>query len=142
MACRLNPYLNFPDGQAREAMELYRSVLGGELALMTFGEMGMEGPLADQVMHGQLETPAGFTLMGADAPPEMAQVTYGDNVSVSISGDQDDAESMRGWFAALSEGGEVRQPLELAPWGDEFGMFVDRFGIAWLVNIAGAGQPG
>ena len=80
--------------------------------------------------------------MGADAPPEMVQVTYGDNVSVSISGGQDDAESMRGWFAALSEGGEVRQPLEPAPWGDEFGMFVDRFGIAWLVNIAGAGQPG
>ena len=54
MASRLNPYLNFPDGRAREAMEFYRSVLGGELALMTFGEMGMEGPLAEQVMHGQL----------------------------------------------------------------------------------------
>ena len=142
MASRLNPYLNFPDGRAREAMELYRSALGGELTVMTFGDMGMEGALAEQVMHGQLETPAGFTLMGADAPPEMVQVTYGDNVSVSISGGQDDAESMRGWFAALSEGGEVRQPLEPAPWGDEFGMFVDRFGIAWLVNIAGAGQPG
>ena len=142
MASRLNPYLNFPDGRAREAMELYRSVLGGELSLMTFGDMGMEGALAEQVMHGQLETPAGFTLMGADAPPEMVQVTFGDNVSVSISGGQEDAEDMRRWFAALSEGGEVRQPLELAPWGDEFGMLVDRFGIAWLVNIAGAGQSG
>ena len=142
MASRLNPYLNFPDGRAREAMEFYRSALGGELTIMTFGDMGTEGALADQVMHGQLETPAGFTLMGADAPPEMVQVTYGDNVSVSIAGGQKDAEDMRGWFAALSEGGEVRQPLEVAPWGDEFGMFTDRFGIAWMVNIAGAGQPG
>ena len=142
MASRLNPYLNFPDGQAREAMEHYRSVLGGELTVMTFGEMGMEGPFADHVMHAQLETPAGFTLMGADAPPEMVQVTFGDSVSVSISGDQEDGEQMRGWFAGLAEGGEVRQPLEPAPWGDEFGMLTDRFGIAWMVNITGAGQGG
>ncbi len=134
----LNPYLNFADARAREAMEFYASVLGGELNVMTFGDMGTEGPMATQVMHGQLETPAGLTLMGADAPPEMVQVTYGDNVSVSISGSNEEAEQLRGWFSALSEGGEVRQPLEAAPWGDEFGMFVDRFGISWLFNIAGA----
>ena len=137
MTVVLNPYLNFPDGKAREAMEFYASVLGGELNVMTFGEMGTEGPLASQVMHGQLQTPGGLTLMGADAPPEMVQVTFGDNVSVSLSGGPQDAEQLRGWFAGLSEGGQVKQPLEAAPWGDEFGMFVDRFGINWLVNIAG-----
>ena len=134
----LNPYLNFADGQAREAMEFYASVLGGTPTFMTFGDMGTEGPMATQVMHGQLQTPSGFTLMGADAPPEMVQVTFGDNVSVSISGSNEEAEQLRGWFSALSEGGEVRQPLEAAPWGDEFGMFVDRFGISWMFNIAGA----
>ena len=67
-------------------MEFYASVLGGELNIMTFGDMGTEGPSATQVMHGQLETPYGLTLMGADAPPEIVQVTFGDNVSVSISG--------------------------------------------------------
>ncbi|MGN0065135.1 MAG: VOC family protein [Nocardioides sp.] len=138
MASRLNPYVNILDGRARPALEFYQSVLGGELSLSTFGEMGMEGPLADQIMHGQLETPAGFTLMGADAPPEMVPVTMGDNVSVSISGDAGDADAMRGWFTGLSEGGEVRQPLTQAPWGDEFGMFVDKFGINWMVNIAGS----
>jgi PhnB protein len=134
----LNPYLNFADARAREAMEFYASVLGGDLNVMTFGDMGTEGPMATQVMHGQLETPSGLTLMGADAPPEMVQVIFGDNVSVSISGSNEEAEQLRGWFSALSEGGEVRQPLEAAPWGDEFGMFVDRFGISWLFNIAGA----
>ena len=134
----LNPYLNFPDGTAREALEHSRSVLGGELTVMTFGDMGTAGPLATQVMHGQLETPSGFTLMGADAPPEMVQVTYGDNVSVSVAGSHEEAEQLRGWFAALSEGGEVRQPLEAAPWGDEFGMLVDRYGISWMFNVAGA----
>ena len=137
MSINLNPYLNFPDARAREAMEFYHSVLGGELNVMTFGDMGTEGPLADQVMHGQLEAPGGLTLMGADAPPEMVQVTFGDNVSVSLSGGPEDADELRGWFAALSDGGTVRQPLEAAPWGDEFGMFTDRFGISWLVNIAG-----
>ena len=134
----LNPYVNVLDGKAREALEFYQSVLGGELSIMTFGDMGTEGPLANQVMHGQLETQAGIVLMGADAPPEMVQVTFGDNVSVSLSGGQEDADELRGWFAQLSEGGDVRQPLEAAPWGDEFGMLVDRFGISWLVNIAGS----
>ena len=141
MSVLLNPYLNFPDARAREAMEFYRSVLGGELSIMTFGDMGTEGPLASQVMHGQLTTVGGMTLMGADAPPEMVQVTYGDSVSISLSGGPEDAEELRSWFAALSEGGQVRQPLEPAPWGDEFGMFVDRFGIGWLVNIAGSSAP-
>lgn len=138
MSITLNPYLNFPDARAREAMDLYHSVLGGELSVMTFGDMGTEGPLATQVMHAQLTTPGGITLMGADAPPEMVQVRFGDNISVSLSGGPDDGEDLRSWFAALSEGGEVRQPLEAAPWGDEFGMLVDRFGISWMVNIAGA----
>ena len=132
----LNPYVNVLDGKAREALEFYRSVLGGELNVLTFGEMGTEGPLADQVMHGQLETPDGFTLMGADAPPEFVQVTFGDNVSVSIAGD--DAEKMRRWFDALSEGAQaVTTPLDKQPWGDVFGSFKDRYGISWMVNIAG-----
>jgi PhnB protein len=134
----LNPYVNVLEGRAREALEFYHSVLGGELRVMTFGEMGTEGPLADQVMHGQLETDAGFTLMVADAPPEMTQVTVGNNISISLSGPAEDGDALRGWFAGLAEGGQVAQPLEAAPWGDEFGMLVDKFGIGWMVNIAGA----
>jgi PhnB protein len=140
MVSRLNPYVNVLGGKAREALEFYQSVLGGDLSIMTFGDMGTQGPLAAQVMHGQLETPAGYTLMVADAPPEMVEVTMGNNISISISGGQEDAEVMRGYFAGLAEGGQVPQSLEPAPWGDEFGMLVDRFGISWLVNIAGAGQ--
>lgn len=136
MSVVLNPYLNFADGKAREAMEFYASVLGGEPTFMTFGDMGTEGPLAEQVMHGQLETPDGFTLMGADAPPEFVEVTFGDNVSVSIAGD--DAEKMRRWFDALSDGAQaVTTPLDTQPWGDVFGSFKDRYGISWLFNIAG-----
>lgn len=135
MASRLNPYINVPDGQARAAMEFYQSVLGGELNVMTFGDMGMEGDAASQVMHSQLETPAGYTLMGADAPEGMVEVTYGNNISVSLSGD--DAEALTGYFNGLAEGGTIAMPLEKQVWGDVFGMVVDKFGISWLVNIAG-----
>jgi PhnB protein len=138
LSIHLNPYLSFPDGKAREALEFYQSVLGGELSVMTFGDMGTEGPLADQVMHAQLEAPGGLVLMGADAPSEMVPVGFGDNISVSLSGGPEDAERLRGWFSALAEGGDVRRPLGAAPWGDEFGMLTDRFGIHWLVNIAGS----
>ena len=139
MASRLNPYVNVLGGLAREALDFYQSVLGGELNVMTFGDMGTEGDLATQVMHGQLETPDGFTLMVADAPPEMVQVTMGNNVSISLSGVTEDADALRGYFAGLAEGGTVPQPLEPAPWGDEFGMLVDKFGISWLVNISAQG---
>jgi PhnB protein len=140
MASLLNPYINVPGGKAREAMEFYQSVLGGELNVMTFGDMGTEGDLATQVMHSQLETPAGFTLMVADAPPEMVQVTYGDNISVSLSGD--DTEELTGYFNGLADGGNITMPLEKQVWGDVFGQVVDKFGVSWLVNIAGEGSQG
>jgi PhnB protein len=62
----------------------------------------------------------------------------GDNFSVSLSG-EDDAE-LRGYWEKLSDGGTVTVALEQAPWGDTFGMCTDKFGVAWLVNIAGPKQ--
>ncbi len=135
MSTRLNPYISFKDN-ARAAMEYYRDVFGGDLNVSTFGEFGdKDAPGADGVMHAMLETPQGFTLMGADTPPGMDH-NPGTNFSVSLSGD--DGDELRGWFAKLAEGGQIAVPLEKQMWGDEFGMCTDRFGIGWMVNIAGA----
>ncbi|OEU90151.1 3-demethylubiquinone-9 3-methyltransferase [Streptomyces abyssalis] len=132
MTSRLNPYISF-GGDARQAMEFYKEVFGGTLALHTYGEFGQGGaPEADKIMHGMLETPRGFALMGADAPPG-TEHTPGNNFSVSLSGD-DEAE-LRGYWEKLSAGGSVDVPLEKQMWGDLFGMCTDRFGIAWMVNI-------
>ena len=137
MASRLNPYISFKDN-ARWALAFYQSVLGGETSSNTFGEYGdPAAPGADLLMHGSLETPAGFTLMLADTPPGMPH-NPGDNVAISLSGD--DTEDLRGWFAGLSEGGTITVPLEKQMWGDEFGMVTDKFGITWMVNVAG--EPG
>ena len=135
MASRLNPYISF-NGDARQAMEFYESVFGGNLTMNTFGEYGAPDPgSADKIMHGMLETDSGFALMGADTPPGMDH-DPGNNISVSLSGD--DGDELRGYWQKLADGGTVTVPLEKQMWGDEFGACVDRFGIAWMVNI---GQP-
>jgi PhnB protein len=132
VASRLNPYISF-GGNARQAMEFYQSVFGGELNLNTFGEYGAaDDPAADNIMHGFLETPAGFTLMGADTPPG-TDYNPGNNMAVSLSGE--DGDELRGYWEKLSSGGTVSVPLEKQMWGDEFGMCVDQFGTAWMVNI-------
>jgi PhnB protein len=134
MASRLNPYLNF-GGNAREAMEFYKEVFGGTLHVNTFGEYGSQGPDADKIMHAQLETPSGFTLMASDTTAGM-QRNPGDTITISLSGD--DADELRGYWQKLSTGGQVTMPFEKQMWGDEFGMCVDRFGVPWMVDVVAA----
>jgi PhnB protein len=130
MASRLNPYISFA-GNARQAMEFYEQVFGGTLSLNTFGEFGAQDQ-PDGIMHGMLETPSGYTIMGADSPPDQP-LQPGNNITVSLSGD--DVDELRGYWTKLSEGGKITVPLEKQMWGDEFGMLTDKFGIAWMVNI-------
>jgi PhnB protein len=140
MPTRLNPYLGFRDN-AKEAMEFYHSIFGGELSSSTFGEFqASEDPAEqDKIMHSMLETESGLVLMGADTPNGM-DYTPGGSISVSLSG-EDEAE-LSGYWKQLSEGGTVAVPLEKAPWGDSFGMCIDRFGVTWMVNIAGGQAEG
>ena len=136
MPSTLNPYLGFRN-DARQAMEFYQTVFGGELNMSTFAEYQASEDPAEQdlIMHAQLTTDNGFTLMGADTPSSM-EFQPGTNYSVSLSGD-DDAE-LRGYWDKLSDGGTIQEPLVQAPWGDSFGMCTDKFGVKWLVNISGA----
>ncbi|MFF3326770.1 VOC family protein [Streptomyces sp. NPDC002889] len=133
MPSRLNPYLSF-DGNARQAMEFYKSVFGGTLTMNTFGEFGEKEAkdAADKIMHSMLETGSGFTLMGADTPPGM-EYKRGNHIAVSVSGD--DSAQLRGYWDKLSGNGTVAVPLEKQMWGDVFGMCTDNFGVTWLVNI-------
>ena len=135
MATLLNPYISFRD-TAKQAMEFYETVFGGELTLSSFGDFQASDDPAekDKIMHGQLTTPNGLVLMGADTPNRL-EYNPGDNFSISLSGD--DEPELRGYWDKLAVDGAITQPLEKAPWGDSFGMLTDKFGISWLVNIAG-----
>lgn len=137
MVTRLNPYISFA-GDAREAMQFYAEVFGGNLTLNTFSEFGPpDAPEADKIMHGQLEADNGLVLMGADTPPGTDH-NPGNTIAVSLSGDA--AEELHRYWDKLSAGGSVAVPLEKQMWGDTFGSCVDRFGISWMVNIAGTPQ--
>ncbi|MHA7238425.1 VOC family protein [Arthrobacter sp. TMS1-12-1] len=136
MAATINTYLSFKD-TAKEAMDFYQSVFGGDLERSTFGEFGMSEDPAEQdkIMHSMLTTPSGQVIMAADTPNSM-EYTAPAGHSLSISGD--DEPEIRGYWDALAGSGSEVLPLAPSPWGDSFGMCVDRFGITWMVNIAGA----
>lgn len=83
-------------------------------------------------VNGALETDNDLTLMSADTPNHM-QYVEGTRINISLSGD-DEAE-LRGYWDQLAQGATIPQPLEKAPWGDTFGILIDKFDIQWFVNI-------
>lgn len=133
----INPHINF-NGNAEEAFNFYKSVFGGEFAMvMRFKDMpGMEHPIAegeaDKIMHIALPI-GGNILMGNDVPEFMGRVNERENRSkISISAEsREEADKL---FNGLSAGGEVEMPIGDSPWGSYFGMFRDKYGIEWMVD--------
>lgn len=128
----LFPYLTFA-GTCKEAMTFYQSCMGGTLKMQTFGEAPMpSGPKdKDRIMHASLENDR-LSFMASDSMPG-GNVVVGDNVNLSITGT--DEAKLKDMFEKLSAGGTVTMPLAKQFWGDVFGMFTDKFGIHWMVNI-------
>ncbi|HVZ16864.1 MAG TPA: VOC family protein [Terriglobales bacterium] len=133
---QVNPYLAY-NGQCEEAFKLYEKVLNGKIVFMM---RNSESPMADQtppeqrnrIMHATLQV-GDKVIMGADAPPQYYSKPAGFSVSISVS-DPKEAERV---FNALSQGGEVKMPLQKTFWAAAFGMFIDRFSIPWMVNCEG-----
>lgn len=130
MKSTLTPYLYF-NGNCQEVMKFYQSVLGGELKLQTYAESGMPNveDRKDQIMHAELKNEL-LSFMASDG---MAPSTVGSNIHLSIAGS--DEVALTKYFNQLSAGGSVQMPLAKQFWGATFGMFTDKFGIHWMVNI-------
>jgi PhnB protein len=141
MAIQFTPYLSFKDN-ARQAMEYYHSIFGGDLRVSTFKELSAsQDPSEDDlVMHSVLEGENGVTIMASDTPARMQYQPGTNDFSLSLSGDAADEDRLRAYFDRLTQGGNVTMPLQKAVWGDTFGMLVDRYGITWLVNVAAEQQ--
>ncbi len=137
MNTKLNPYLNFRDN-AREAMEFYHGIFGGDLRMQTFKDYhASQDPSEDDlIMHAELDGQECMTIMASDTPNRM-EYRPGSNVSMSLSGDSDTMDHLKMVFDQLCDGGKVTMPMEKAMWGDMFGMCTDKYGINWLVNISG-----
>jgi len=133
----INPYLNFP-GTTEEAFNFYKSVFGGEFAMLQrFGETPdgnkLSPELKKKIMHVSLPIGSGNILMATDAIDEMGhQITPGNNFYICISPDtKEEADRL---FSGLSVGGKVATPLTDMFWGAYYGDFTDKFGIKWMVN--------
>jgi PhnB protein len=131
---KLNAYLSFKDN-ARQAMDFYKSIFGGKLVISTFKEYhASKDPSQDNlVMHAELQGDNGITFYASDTPRPM-EYRPPAGISMSLTGDNE--KELTAYFNKLSAGGKVTMPLAKAPWGDTFGQLIDKFGIAWLVNIS------
>ena len=132
----INPYLNF-NGNCEEAMEFYRSVFGGEFSTFSrFSDMDTGMPVAEEekshILHASLPIGGHYVLMASDCPSSFGGVTHGTGFSVSVGADSEE-EATR-ILNGLSAGGKVTMPLQKTFWGAFFGMWVDKFGVSWMVN--------
>ena len=139
MSVALNCYIGF-NGNAREAMEFYQSVFGGEIHLDTFGNYAEHGmPVSDgdtdKIMHGYLKGDTGIEIMSSDTPSG-SEFDPGQRITLALSGD--DKATLGSYWDKLSAEGEVTMPMQTAPWGDSFGMITDKYGVSWMVNISSA----
>ena len=134
----INPYINF-NGNAEEAFTFYKSVFGGEFAMVKrFKEMAnADFPVsekeANKIMH--IALPIGRNvLMANDVPESMGQVNENENRSkIAISAEsREEADRI---FNGLSTDGTIEFPLSDSPWGSYFGMFRDKYGIEWTVEF-------
>ncbi|MCR2817299.1 VOC family protein [Microbacterium sp. zg.Y1090] len=149
MSITTTTHLNFR-GDARAALEFYRSVFGGDLSIATYGDFGMpaEAPGASNVVFGQLESENGFRVMAYDIPgatggsAATAGTTRRENgvtltdqpFFVSVRGDA--LDEVQGYWVALSVGASIVEPLAASAWSPGFGMLTDRFGVTWILDVA------
>ena len=140
MVQAVNPYLNFA-GNTLEAFEFYRSVFGGEFAMVLRyrdfpGNMGAPGEAADRIAHVAL--PLGpAMLMGTDVVGnDLASFNAGNASYIVLA--PDDAAEARRLFDGLSAGGTATMPLQATEWAELYGICTDRFGVQWMGSYEGA----
>lgn len=151
MSITVTTHLNL-HGTAREALEFYLSVFGGESTLTTYGDLGMpaDAPDAGRVVFGQVQAPGGFRLMAYDVPGASGAsptttagsttrsngMTYTDQpFFVSVRGDS--LEEVRRYWEGLTVGGTIVEDLAASAWSPGFGMVTDSFGVTWILDVAG-----
>lgn len=137
----INPWINF-NGNAEEALTFYKSVFGGEFTKIirmkdiASAEFPVSDADAQKIMLITLPI-GGTVLMANDVPSFMGQVSENENRS-KISVTAENREEAEAIFNGLSAGGQVEMPMAQSPWGTQFGMFRDKYGIEWTVETAAA----
>jgi PhnB protein len=149
MTITTTTHLNFR-GTARQALEFYQGVFGGQITAATYGDVGMpaDAPGADRIVFGRLDSESGLRLMAYDIPGEDAAdsagtagetrrengLTFTDRTFFqSLQGET--LDEVAAYWEGLSAGAEIVEPLAASPWSPGFGMLTDRFGVTWVVDV-------
>ncbi|MGM1018865.1 MAG: VOC family protein [Actinomycetota bacterium] len=148
MSLTTTTHLNFR-GDARAALEFYASVFGGEERITTYADFGMpqEAPGSDGVVFGQIANAEGFRVLAYDIPgeyggPVAAGSTRRENgVTITdqpffVAVDGSTLDEVQGYWAPLSDGATIVEPLAASAWSAGFGMLTDRFGVTWILSVA------
>lgn len=151
MTLQTTTHLNFR-GDARAALEFYRSVFGGHLVVNTYSDVGMpaEAPGADKVVFGLVAAQNGFRIMGYDIPGESGGTVTGGHATrrengttltdqalfVSVAGES--LEAVQGYWNDLAAHATIVEPLAASAWSPGFGMLTDRFGVTWSFGVNAA----
>lgn len=128
-------YLAF-NGNCAEAMRFYESALDAKLEFLM---SGAESPMAAQIpkefahriLHARLALQGGGYLYAGDTP---VHLPYQGIHGVSITLNYETTPQAQKVFEKLSAGGKVTMPMAPSFWAKSFGMLLDRFGTAWLIN--------
>lgn len=134
MAIKTTTHLNFR-GQARQALQFYQSVFGGEIMVLSYADAhAVQNPKeADQIMWGQVASQNGFHIMAYDVP---AQLDWNAGIiPLFVSVRATDAYELQLYWDKLATGGAVIQPIGPAAWSPLYGMVKDRFGITWVIDL-------
>ena len=139
MSVSVTNHLNFR-GDAREALEFYQSVFGGDIMIVTYSDAQnvQEPSEAGQVMWGQVAAPNGFRMMAYDVPSQLPWDQGENAFFVSVRGDS--TTEITDLWEKLAAGATVVQPLAPSGWTPLYGMLKDRFGTTWVLDIATAYQ--
>jgi PhnB protein len=148
MAIATTTHLNFR-GDARAALEFYRSVFGGQLTAVAYGDFGMpkDLPDADKIVFGQVAAENGFRIMAYDVPSQATPAAApaattrangmtltGERFFVSVRGDT--TEEVSALWDRLADGAELIEKYGPSQWAPGFGMLTDRFGVTWILDVA------
>ncbi|TXK17762.1 VOC family protein [Homoserinibacter sp. GY 40078] len=149
MSITTTTHLNFR-GNARQALEFYQSVFGGQLIAATYADLGMpaDAPGADKIVFAELRSDEGFHIMAYDVPGQddsdpaaIAGTTTRANGAtitdrtffLSVRGES--LAEVDGYWQLLAVDAEIVEPLAASPWSPGFGMLTDRFGVTWLLDV-------
>lgn len=137
----INPYINF-NGNAEEAFGFYKSVFGGEFShIIRFKDLeSADFPVAEDDANKimRIVLPIGPTVLIANDVPEALGTVAEDENRSKIAVSADSREEAERIFNGLSEGGSIEMPMDESPWGTNFAMFRDKYGIEWTVEHDGS----